>query len=487
MNYRQKARQTVKQLVRKYFKDDYGRPFEMTDGQADIFLLIYTKKYPRNQVIACTQYGKSDVIAMAVVVRSCFFQEPFAIIAGRKEKAQIIMSRVIQHSFDHPRFYKQLELDANMPLDRLRRERTKDNITWRRGGGVRTFTANISNRNAVFESLSGFGSPNIIEDESALINDEVQAMILRMLGGHKKNFLVKIGNPYHLNHFHRTWHSDRYHKLFIDYKQALKEGRYTTDFIEEMRNEPFFDILYANEFPDKENLTDGGYRQLITPELLKGAWISEAEYQELCTKEIRDKENTLIRKVPEGLAKLGADFAGGGRDRNAYVVRWPGVAKLLSTNQIADTMQQIPIIEGYIKEYKFEDREIGVDYGGLGQGIGDRLREKDRFVNCIMFGQSAPADEKSKYKNMRAYMYYQLFLWIRGGGKIVREDGFLELLYVNFKEDSSGKFKIQPKEDLKKLMKKRSLTATSPDIADAVALTFADNSTLIDEDDFDII
>ena len=145
-------------------------------------------------------------------------------------------------------------------------------------------------------------------------------------------------------------------------------------------------------------------------------------------------------------------------------------------------MQQVPIVEALIRDYNIHETDAGLDCGGLGQGVVDRLREKDVAANGIMFGQSSP--EPDRYKNMRAYMYYQLFCWLRDGGKIVKDDGFLELGVVNYKEDSERRFQIQAKEDLKKLLKQLGITATSPDIADAAALTFADNSHLITESDY---
>lgn len=143
--------------MRENFKNDYSQPFELTDGQADIFNAIFLKNHNRVEVIASTQYGKSDTVAMAILLRGLHKQEDFAVIAGRKDKAQIIMARVLQHVFDNEVFYKQLELDANMPLDRLRKERSKDHIIWRHGGGVRTFSAGTSSRKMLFDSLTGFG------------------------------------------------------------------------------------------------------------------------------------------------------------------------------------------------------------------------------------------------------------------------------------------------------------------------------------------
>lgn len=467
----QQARKLAKDLVRTYFKNDNGEPFEMTDGQADIFLIIYLKLHPRNQVIASTQYGKSKVVAFALILRSKVFKEKWAIVSGSTDKAMIIMGNVIQHIFDHQFFYQAIEYDPNFPLDRLRRERSKQKIDWQGGGSIQIFTANSKNQNAVKESLTGFGAANIVEDEASLIPNELQTMVLRMLGGHKNNFLLKIGNPFYRNHFLKTWNSDKYFKILIDYKQALAEGRYSMDFIEEMRKEPFFDVLYECKFPDSSEMMSDGYRQLISEELLNKAFISEDEAQELM----------------DGRVKLGADYAGSGRDRSAYVIRYPKLIKFIGENKVADTMQQVRFTEDFIDQYGVDNNDAGLDYGGLGQGISDRLWEKDRPVNKVLFGQSAPDEVKHMYKNMRAYLYYQLKLFLEEGGRIVRDDGFLELLSVNYREDSEKKFQIQPKEDLKKIMKKLGIQASSPDIADAAVLTFANNYELTDVDDVDIV
>lgn len=452
-----KKREKVKTLVRHLFKNDYGQPFEMTNGQSDIFLSIYQKNKLRVEIIASTQYGKSDIVSMATLTRSLYFKDPFAIVAGRKDKAQIIMARVIQHTFDNEIFYKQLELDANMPLDRLRKERSKDNIVWRHGGGIKTFSAGTSSRKMLFDALTGFGSPNIIEDESALINDEYQSMILRMLGGHKNNFLLKIGNPFYRNHFLRTWNSPKYYKILIDYKQALAEGRYSEDFIEEMRNEAFFSVLYECKFPDDSEFDMEGYRRLITDEELDGAFVDSVQL-----------ENDGI---------LGVDVGAGG-DRTSYVVRSKDTMKLVSVNMIKDTMSQVGIVEDILNEYNIV--EGFVDMGGLGQGLVDRLVEKELPITGVMFGQSAV--ESDKFKNVRAEMYFELYKWIKNGGKIERHEAFEELRYIYYKADSEGKLQIQPKIDLVKRMKNFGLYINSPDVADSACLTFFKGGSLTDDD-----
>lgn len=476
-------RELAKKLCKLFFKDDDGNPFELTDGQADIFGIIVFKRHRRNQVIASTQYGKSETIAMATDLRAIVFGEDYTILAGDQNKTDIIMGKAINHLFDHPALESQIDPLGVPKLERLKHEKSRERITFRDGGSIRTLTADARNRKRVKEVLTGQGARNIIEDEAPLIPDDLQAMAMRMLGGFKDSWLLKIGNPFYRNHFYRTWKSPKYFRIFIDYIQALKEGRYDESFIEEMRDEPFFDILYECKFPADDQVVTGGYRRLFSDELIEKAQITEAEFRKLCTKEIEGKEGKI--NVPEGEARLGGDMAGGGSDGSEYVMRWPAVMRHEEGNKQEDTMQQVPVFRRLIGKYKMHAANAAVDYGGLGQGVGDRLHEMDVFVNKVMFGGGSP--NPKKYKNQRAYMYFEFHKWVKNGGKIVDSAILAQLPAIYYKSDSSDRFQIEPKEDLKKRLKELGLTVTSPDAADAAALTFADNSELIGEDDFEFL
>lgn len=450
------ARQTAKQLVSKYFFDDYGKPFRLTDGQADIFNSIFARTHNRINIIAATQYGKSDTIAMAVLMRTRVFNEQFAIVAGSKDKAQIIMSRVLQHAFDTPFFYKQLELDANMPLDRLRRERSRDNITFMDGGGIKTFSADTRNPKALDSALTGYGSPNIIEDEASIINDPAQAMIMRMLGGHRDNFLVKIGNPFRRNHFYRSSINSNYHQILIDYQQGLREGRYSDSFIDEMRGEPFFDVLYECKFPDESEILEGGYRRLVTSEYIENASI---DYEPAI-----QSDDTPI---------LGVDVARGGRNLSVFVVRYPksNYAKVLEQNHDSDLMNQVQRIIRYMDQLGIPAYKVCVDDVGVGAGVSDALRERGHNITMAREGGSA---SDGRYANKRAEIYWQAGLWVKTGGRLLKHDGFYELKEIRYKENHSSKLQIESKAD----MLKRGVQ--SPDTADAFALTFENT-----ESDFD--
>jgi hypothetical protein len=455
MKNQQQARAIAKELVASIFKNDYGEPFMLTDGQADIFLTIFLKRHNRVEIITSTQYGKSDVISMAVLMRVYTYKEPFAIIAGQKEKAQIIMSRVIQHTFDNAMFIAELELDANERLDRIKRERSKDHLTFKSGGSIRTFTANTTNKGRVTEALTGFGSPNIIEDEASLIPDDAQAMILRMLGGHKNNFLLKIGNPFYRNHFYKTSVNPKYYNIKIDYKQALAEGRYTQTFIDEMINEPFFGVLYGCQFPDLSEQNINGYTSLLPKGLLQASLI----------------DKNIYNSSGEDLV-LGVDVAKGGANQTVYVLRdiRNNIAWVLEKNNIKDLTAQHRKIKEYKLQYNIPDWQVVVDGVGIGAGLVDMLIADDVFVQNAIEGAS-PDD--NRYLNLKAERYWRLRTWLIDGGKLINDEGFLELNHILYKISENSKVKIEPKADLIK----RGIS--SPDTADALMLTFINTATII--------
>lgn len=442
------------------FHDEFGADIQWAEGQLEIIECVVYKEHPRNIIIAPTQYGKSLAVAIGLILRTYFYPDRFALPAPSQDKAQIIMSHVIDHMFDDANFLAQLQISE--PLERLKRDRSKTHLTFRNGAEIQTFSADARNRQAVKKALMGFGAPNIIPDESALLPDDLYATVLRMLGGSKQNFLLEISNPWERNHFYRSWNDPIYHKIFIDYKRALSEGRYTPEFIEEMRKQPFFDVLYECRFPDETDVTLSGWRRIVTDTELEGAFTEfELEWQ-----------------APRGKPRLGVDVARGGRNFTVFVLRYDNVAKIIEKNNDADLMSQVARIKEYMEEYSIEPMRVFIDDVGVGGGITNRLVEQDFPVNGVSEG--AAAYEKDKYKNQRSEMYWQMGQWIRDGGKLYFHDGFNEVREIHYKEDSDSRLKIEPKAD----MAKRGVQ--SPDHADALSLTF-NQSPIVESGDFDFI
>jgi len=427
--------------ITNLFKID-GNPVVLTEGQKEIFEIIFKREPKRTIVMCATQYGKSLTVSLGILVRAVAFNERWAIVAPTEKKAKIIMNYVIQHLFDNPLFYSQLEISE--PLEQLRRERSKQRLTFKRGGEI--FILSADNRNAIRagESLLGFGAQNIVLDESSLINDDIYANIKRMLGGYKDNFFLEIGNPFRRNHFLKTWQSDNYKKIRIDYEQGIKEGRFEQIFIDEMMQLPFFKILYQCEFPESNEIDENGLTPILT----------EKEIELAMAKQV----------VSTGVKRLGVDIGRGG-DYTAFVIRTDNYAKLLEKNKDPDLMAQVGRIKRIMKDECILAENVYVDDTGVGGGVTDRLKEENICVNPIKVGETAWKEEK--FTNIRAEAYWNLREWISKVASLEKNQGWYEICEIKYKEDSSSKLKIESKEDMRKRC------AQSPDIADALMLTFA--------------
>ena len=241
--------------TKTFHLNDYGNPFELTDGQAEIFKLIYDDRYKRVGIKAVTQYGKSDIAAMAIIHLLIDKQVKILIVSPRMKQSQIIMGYIIQHFFDHE--YLQGMLDIKEPLERLKRERSRSRLTLRNGSEVAVLTADSRTVKQEAKSLMGFGGDIVLVDESALIPEDMFAKVFRMIGGHKYGKLIQLGNPFRSDHFEKVFSDSRYKSLSIDYKQAIQEERFTQEFIDEARetiSEVDFKVFYDCRFPSRDDL-----------------------------------------------------------------------------------------------------------------------------------------------------------------------------------------------------------------------------------------
>ncbi|MDD5110720.1 MAG: hypothetical protein PHI63_05945 [Patescibacteria group bacterium] len=440
------------ELVRSRYKLADGQPFEMTDGQNLIFDCIFCRLFPRVEAITLTQYGKSHTAAVALVERCSNFAERWCIVAGSDKKAKIIMGYAIQHIFDNEYTAAKFETEGES-RKRIQRERSKNRINFRladgRLGELFIVSAQGQRRTNVLDAIMGFGSPNIVVDESSLIDDIIYAGIKRMLGGSNDTFLLELGNPFYRNHFLRTWRSEKYYKIFIDWQQALQEGRITKERVEEARAEAMFDVLYECQFPPEEALDKYGYRSLILE---------------------KDLDRSYRKQVmPIGRLRLGVDPAGEGQNYSVIVLRGSNAAKILYREHEPDTTVVAAKAVGFIRDFGVKGEDVAIDKVGLGKGVYDMVANTKEGRNCVgvAAGETATLTPvgKTRYFNKRAEMYDNTRAWLRVS-EIERNDGWEDLLDVRYKIRSDRMMQIQPKEEMRKEGKE------SPDCGDALSLTF---------------
>lgn len=430
-----------------------GEPLVIPPRYRPLFNTIFQRSHPRTNIIAPTQDGKSLTIAAATTLVTATLPERFTILAPNEKKADIIMAYVREFATQNPIISSQLELDKNDTLDRLKRERSKKHITFKRGGGVQTLTLDARNSKRSIEAAMGFGSKNVIEDEASLIDDPLHATVMRMLGGYdyEDSFLLKIGNPFYNNHFKRSSLNPNYQRIRLTYHDSIADRQagyhgFDPQFIEEMRDEAFFDVFYECQFPDEGTIDPDGFRQLVTSDQITQGQVDRS-------------------KVKPG-AKLGCDIGGGG-DSNVYTVRNldPSFAFVAGHNRSKDTMTNIAEIERLVEEYGIAWEDVNIDDIGIGRGVSDRLKEKGYDVNGVSVGERST--NPARFSNLKAELYWELRNHVKQPDFILEECKFWEqLLWIKYKVNSDKQIKIEDKQALKKR------TGKSPDYSESLMLTF---------------
>lgn len=480
----QKRNEIAHTLVKKLFKNDYGEPFDMTPGQTSLFRAIYEKQFPRTQFECYTQYGKSDTVSMAVLLRATTFAEKWPILGATKDKAGIIMQKIIKHIFENDYTLAKFEVDDNDTLEAIKKYKAKDHLSFNvdgKGsmGEIITLSADAKKKNKdAGDILIGHGAPNLVADDAALIPDMIWGKALRMLGGHTDNFLLKITNSFGRNHAYRSAvdsdnrigchlpedyfppHPPTYHRIVIDYLQGIREGRLTPEYVQEMRGvlDPMmFGILYECSYPAADMLIDGEWIPLLTDEQ-----IEEAEKRKL---------------ESFGLKRLGGDVAEG-TNYNAAVIRTDNVARVKEKTTEKDLMKTADRFSANIREEGVNDFLAFFDGIGVGAGIVARLRQMKLNVNGIKVGESPTKKSQSQLQadpqeffNLRAEIYWALRTWILQGGALEPHNDWKQLSKIYYRITSDRKVQIMSKQE----MRGRGLLgmSESTDVPDALALTFA--------------
>lgn len=454
-----KYREDARQLVKSLYKDEKGEPFILTDGQCDIFNLIFKKLYHRVHIETFTRYGKSETISMALLTRICNFPEQWAIAAGNEDQAHIITSHLIKHIFDNDFTRRRFVVGPGESEESIRRYRNKSRLNFKLEKGLfgEVFVTNA-------KGALGFGAPNVIEDESALIPDDEEALVFRMLGDLPDNYLFKVGNTWDSSHFRNSSVDPNFFKVHVDYYQGIKEGRIMPEMVEEARKKPYFGVLYECKFPPKGQ-TDEGWFQLISREEVDRALVDQW--------------------FGFGVNKLGGDVAGEGKNFSVAAQRRTNMARILHKSQNPDTMSFAEFILGVLPKEGIAKDDMGIDKVGLGKGVCDIISRNfaDGYQGVNVGDKfEEGSDDAQTYYNLRARNFWRLYLWLMAGGKLLRDgdpqDNWYQLTtiyYTKKLEGMKGKMQIVPKE--------RTIAKgiPSPDVADALALTFVKDDVVESE------
>ena len=183
---------------------------------------------------------------------------------------------------------------------------------------------------------------------------------------------------------------------------------------------------------------------------------------------IEEVNRAARRTVPEGALltaqkRLGVDVARFGDDRTIIFPRQGLVAfkpvemRGARSNEIAARVMNAK--ESWGSEMEFIDGS-----GGYGSGVIDSMIQAGTTPMEVQFAGKAGDD---RYYNKRSEMWFLMAEWIKRGGCIPNDPDLIKELATPTYTFKSGKFLLEPKDQIKERL------GSSPDKADALALTFA--------------
>lgn len=296
------------------------------------------------------------------------------------------------------------------------------------------------------EALQGFHATNLLFliDEASGIPEQIFEVAEGALSTPDARVLM-TGNPTRTTgYFHRAFHRDRdmWVRLHFSSEDSPRVAKkYVTDMEKKYgRDSDIFRVRVLGDFPSASVV------QLIPTDIVEqalGKQLTADQYQH-------------APKV------LGVDVAWYGDDRSAVFLRQGLRSQLLGQWRGVDNMTLAGLVAQFEEEHQTDATFIDV---GWGTGVIDRLRQLGHSPVPVNFG--GKAKKANRYFNLRAEIWCEMKEWLEAGGILPSIDDLKDdLVAPEYGFTSTGKIQLESKEDIKK----RGLA--SPDLADALALTF---------------
>lgn len=295
----------------------------------------------------------------------------------------------------------------------------------------------------------------MIFDEASAISDTIWTVVegaMTTAGA----FWIVFGNPTKATgRFYDCFHeaAHRWTNIKVDSRTAAAAQQdQIQQWLEDYgEDSDFFKVRVRGEFPSQ------ALNQFISPTIIK---------------ESQDRRRLPAPAYMHHTAAIGVDVARYGGDLSVIAVRQGNtIVEPVYKFSGLNTMELAHNVMDIARRYP-AGAVVCVDGVGIGAGVVDRLR---MFHSKVIDVQSAakPFDTRT-YFNKRGELYGRLKDWMIAGGVLPKDNELFEQLRVlEFQINKRLQIQLASKDDLRK-----SLDGKSPDIADAIAYTFAVDEAL---------
>jgi phage terminase large subunit len=411
---------------------------EPTDQQIDLIRSAWNP-HARVAVSSCTGAGKTTALAWLTMLY-LLTQEDCRVLVTSPSFQQL--NRVYHAEF---RKWKG-RMDTKIG-DMFDVTREKIVCTSQRGvQEANLVTASAENK----ESLQGGHAGNyvILGDEASAIEEDTFDVLLRTLSTGTGGRLILTSNPTRsVGRFYDIFHKDipGWDKMFFEAFDC-----------------PHIAPGFAKEMEDTYGIDSDHYRVGVLgqfPRTTNSQFISSDVVDRAIENNIPHGQYTHYPMI------IGADVARFGDDKTVFVARQG--PKVVNITQIEgqDTMSVAEQLYAYQMDHKAA--VVYIDAIGIGAGVFDRCKQLGMPVREVM-GSRKPS-KPMEYFNLRSQLWGEMRHWLNNEAdlpylKDIRE----QLLGMTYGYNAKMQMALTTKKDIKKSGMK------SPDIGDAIALTFAD-------------
>lgn len=314
--------------------------------------------------------------------------------------------------------------------------------TWR----IDAQTAKVENSEAFAGLHAANATPFYIFDEASGIPDKIfEVREGGQTDGEPMTF--DFGNP--------TRNTGR----FYENMQGRYRHRYTRRYIDSRT------VSITNKGLFDQWIEDYGISSDFVKVRVLGQFPDAGELQFIPTSAVRDCIDLAVAVQPHDPLVMGVDVARFGDDQSVIYYRQGRDAESqgMHTYRGVDTMTLAAEVARHAAEKRPD--AIFIDGGGVGGGVVDRCRQLALNVIEINFGSKAT---QSMYANMRAQCWGNMRTAIQDGIRLPDNDDLVtDLTGLEYGFNTRNQIQLEKKEDAKK----RGIA--SPDLADALALTYA--------------
>lgn len=370
--------------------------------------------------------------------------------------------------------YDVLWKELNKWISKMKPQGLSDQYIWEAGHirmaaapGIWFARAKTSSKENT-EALAGVHGPwvMLVADEASGVEEPIfEAMEGSLTGEHILVFIISNGTR-NIGYFYDTHHdkdSKRWQTYRFDGTASPLVTKSSIDGWKDKYGEDStqYAVRVLGKFPDEGQVDDKGYVPLFSE---------------------RDIHFTRYDSQwkPVGRPIAAIDPSGEGQDLSAWALRDRFIAAILHTEKSSNPKGLAATSVTLCDKYWVDPVDFVIDSFGSGADISMEMalmtsaEKRPWRVTPQNVGEPCEdEDQREFYINKRAEMFYKMMLWVRAGGSFMElptpdetERFKRELLSIRFKRTQSGRIQMMSKVEMKKL------GFNSPNMADAVALTF---------------